>query len=49
VVDPDSVAAAAAVICHYTGQTASVGIPSQELEDFIGAKFFCLHAVAEGT
>jgi len=31
---------------HYTGQPALHGTSSKELEDFVGAKFYCLHALA---
>jgi len=31
---------------HYTGQAALAGTPDFELEDFVGAKFYCLHALA---
>ena len=34
---------------HYTGQPALAGTPSQELENFVGAKFYCLHALSEGN
>jgi len=34
---------------HYTGQPALAGTYSQELEDFIGAKFYCPHALADGN
>jgi len=30
---------------HYTGQPALAGIPCKELEDFVGAKSYCPHAV----
>jgi len=32
---------------HYTGQYTLADISSQELEDFVGAKFYCLHALAK--
>jgi len=32
---------------HYTGQPALAGTSSRELDDFIGAKFFCPHALAD--
>ena len=31
---------------NYTSQPALVGTASWELEDFVGAKFYCLHALA---
>ena len=31
---------------HYTGQPALAGTSSEELEDFVGANFYCLHALA---
>jgi len=34
---------------HYTGQPASVGTSSQELEDVVGGKFYCPHALADGN
>jgi len=44
---------------HYTGHpalagistraTTHVSISSYELEDFVGAKFYCPHALADGT
>jgi len=34
---------------HYTGQPALASTPSQELEDFAGAKFYCPHALADGN
>jgi len=34
---------------HYTGQPALAGTSSYELEDFVGTKFHCLHALADGT
>ena len=34
---------------HYTGQPALDGTRSQELEDFVEAKFYCKHAVADGN
>jgi len=33
---------------HYTGQPVLAGTSSQELEGFVGAKFYCLRAVADG-
>jgi len=33
---------------HYTGQPALAGTFSQELEDFVGAKIYCPHALADG-
>jgi len=30
---------------HYTGQPALASTSSLELQDFVGAKFFCLHAL----
>ena len=35
--------------CHYTGQPALAGTSSWELEDFVGAKFYCPHALADGN
>jgi len=32
---------------HYTGQPALAGTSSKELEDFVVAKFYCLHALAD--
>ena len=34
---------------HYTGQPALASIPSYELQDFAGAKFYCPHALADGN
>jgi len=34
---------------HCTGQPTLDGTSSQELEDFVGAKFYCLHALADGS
>ena len=34
---------------HYTGQPALAGTSSYELEDFVGAKFYCPHALADGN
>jgi len=34
---------------HYTGQPALAGTSSYELEDFVDAKFYCLHALADGN
>jgi len=34
---------------HYIGQPALVGTSSKELENFVGAKFICLHALANGN
>jgi len=34
---------------HYPGQPALTGVLSQELEDFVGAKFYCPHALADGS
>jgi len=33
---------------HYTEQHALASTTSWELEDFVGAKFHCLHALADG-
>jgi len=33
---------------HYTGQPAFAGTSILELEDFVGAKFYCPHALADG-
>jgi len=34
---------------YYTGQPALASTPSKELEYFIGAKFYCPHALADGN
>ena len=34
---------------HYRGQPALAGTSSYELEDFVGAKFYCPHALASVT
>jgi len=34
---------------HYTGQPASAGTSSKELGDIVGAKFYCLHALADSN
>ena len=34
---------------HYTGQLALADSSSQELEDFVGAKFYCPHALADSN
>ena len=34
---------------HYTGQPALAGTFSLELEDFVSAKFYCPHALADGN
>ena len=34
---------------HYTRQPASAGTSSSELEDFVGAKFYCPHVLADGN
>ena len=34
---------------HYTGQPALAGTSSWELEAFVGAKFYCPHAFADGN
>jgi len=34
---------------HYAGQSASAGTSSFKLEDFVGAKFHCPHALADGN
>jgi len=34
---------------HYAGQSALAGISSKELEDFVHAKFYCPHALADGN
>jgi len=33
----------------YTGQPVLAGSSSYELDDFVGAKFYCLHAVADSN
>jgi len=30
---------------HYTGQPVLASTPSSQLEDFVAAKFYCLHAL----
>jgi len=32
---------------HYAGQPVLVGVSSKELGDFVGAKFYCPHALAD--
>jgi len=34
---------------YCTGQPALAGTSSYELEDFVGAKFYCPHALADGN
>jgi len=34
---------------HYTGQPALASIPSYELENFVGASFYCPHALADSN
>jgi len=34
---------------HHTSQPALASTPTYELEDFVGAKFYCPHAVAGGN
>ena len=34
---------------HYTGQSALAGTHGHELEDFVRAKFYCPHALADGN
>jgi len=34
---------------HYAGQPALAGTSSRELEDFVGATFYCPHALADGS
>ena len=34
---------------HYTGQPALAGASSLELEHFVGTKYYCLHALADGN
>jgi len=34
---------------HYTGQPAFAGPPFKNEEDFVGAKFYCPHALADGN
>jgi len=34
---------------HYTGQPALAGTSSSELEDFVGAQFYCPHALVDGN
>ena len=34
---------------HYIGQPALASISRSELEDFVSAKFYCPHALADGN
>ena len=34
---------------HYAGQPVLAGTPSHKLEDFVGTKFYCLHATADSN
>jgi len=34
---------------HYTSQPVLAGTSGYELEDFVGAKFYCPHAIADGN
>jgi len=34
---------------HYTGQPALAGTRSKELEDYVAAKFYCPHVLADGN
>jgi len=34
---------------HYIGQPMLAGTSSSELEDFVGAKFYCPHAHSDGN
>jgi len=34
---------------HYTGQPTLAGTSSYKLEDFVGAKFYCPQALADGN
>jgi len=34
---------------HYTGQPALAGTSGQGLADFVGVKFYCLHAHGDGN
>jgi len=34
---------------HHTGKPASAGTLSEKLEDFVAAKFYCPHALADGN
>jgi len=36
-------------IIHYTGYPALAGTSTKELEDFVGAKFYCQHDLADGN
>jgi len=38
-----------AILLPYTGQSVLAKIPSKVLENFVGAKFYCLHARANGN
>jgi len=33
---------------HYTGQPALAGTHGKETGDFVGVKFYCTHAIADG-
>jgi len=32
---------------YYAGQSVLASTPSQEVEDFVGTKFYCLHALVD--
>jgi len=34
---------------YYTGQPALPGTHSEEVKDFVGAEFSCLHALTDGN
>jgi len=34
---------------HYTGQPVLAGTISSQLKDFLGAQFYCLHALADSN
>jgi len=34
---------------HYTSQHALASTSSEELEDFVGARYYCLHALANSS
>jgi len=36
-------------VCVYTGQPALAGSASYKLEDFVGAKFYCIQDLADGN
>jgi len=42
-------AAKVVCVCVYTGQPALAGSASYKLEDFVGAKFYCMQDLADGN